>query len=177
MRLPRRGGVQLAPGVRAVGAFAYDGVIAAALRAVKAGAQHDAARGLGRLLVTELALPPPGSGLAVTWVPTSTRKLRERGVDVARLLAPPGATRLLRQIGERPDQTDLDASARRASPAGCFIAIHAPPPAVVLIDDVRTTGATALAAATALRHAGARRVLVATLAVGGDQARAAAGRA
>ena len=44
---------------------------------------------------------------------------------------------------------------------------------MVLVDDVRTTGATATAAALALRAAGARRVLVVTFAVGGDEARRA----
>ncbi|MGI8874273.1 MAG: hypothetical protein ACR2KP_08095 [Egibacteraceae bacterium] len=40
-----------------------------------------------------------------------------------------------------------------------------------MVDDVRTTGGTALAAAAALRTAGARRVLVATFAVAGQDAR------
>jgi predicted amidophosphoribosyltransferase len=42
------------------------------------------------------------------------------------------------------------------------------PAAVVLVDDVRTTGATATAAARALQVAGARRVLVVTFSVAVD---------
>lgn len=160
-------------GVVAVGAYAYAGVIAEAVRAVKLGGASAAAVGLGALLRARLRLPEPAAGLAVTWVPSTRRRLRRRGVEIPRLLAGPGATMLLRRTRERPDQTDLDAAARRTSPAGSFVAVTAVPPGVVLIDDVRTTGATAAAAAGALRAAGARRVVVATLAVAGQEARTA----
>lgn len=173
LRLPGGGRAFLGPGIQAVGAFAYAGVVAAALRAVKARGQHDAAAGLADLLHAALPLP---AGVAITWVPASRRKLRGRALDLAELLAGPTAVPLLRRVAERPDQTALDAEQRRRSPAGAFAARGPVPRAVVLVDDVRTTGATARAAATALQQAGARRVLVATLAVGGDSARSAAAR-
>lgn len=160
-------------GVVAVGAYAYAGVVAAALRAIKVGGAFAAAAPLGAVLRARLRLPAPGSDLAVTWVPSTRRRRRQRGAEIPRLLAGPGATALLVRVGERPDQTALGAAARRASPAGAFAPARPVPPAVLLVDDVRTTGATAAAAAAALRSAGARRVVVATLAVGGDQARAA----
>lgn len=159
--------------VVAVGLYAYQGVVAAAIRAVKAGGQHEAAVGLGALLRQRLRLPAPADGRALTWVPSTRRRLRHRGAEIPRLLAGPGATGLLRRVIDRPDQTALDPTARRASPAGAFVAVGGAPPAVVLVDDVRTTGATAAAAARALRAAGARRVLVATLAVAGHDARLA----
>ena len=170
--LPDLGHTILDDGVVAVGVYAYAGVIADAVRAVKLGGASAAAVGLGTLLRARLRLPAPAADLAVTWVPSTRRRLRQRGVEIPRLLAGPGATMLLRRVRERPDQTALDRTARRASPAGSFVAVTAPP-AVVLVDDVRTTGATAAAAADALRAAGARRVLVATLAVGGQEARGA----
>lgn len=160
-------------GVVAVGGYAYAGVVAAGIRAIKVGGAFAAATPLGALLRARLRLPAPGPDLAVTWVPSTPQRLRQRGAEVPRLLAGPGATALLARVGARPDQTALGAAARRASPAGVFAPVGPAPPAVVLVDDVRTTGATAAAAAAALRSAGARRVVVATLAVGGDQARAA----
>ena len=158
----------LAPDVAAVGVYAYDGVIRDAVRGMKMGGRHAAARPLGaavRAVAAEVASWP------ITWVPSSRRRLRERGVEITRLLAGADAVALLRRTVDRPDQTSLSAQARRQSPLGVFTAVGSAPRDVVLVDDVRTTGATALAAAEALRAAGARRVLVATLAVGGDDAR------
>ena len=98
-------------------------------------------------------------------------RLRRRGFELPRLLAGSTAVSLLEEVAERTDQTALDPVARRAAPTGAFRPRRPSPTAVILVDDVRTTGATARAAATALRTAGADRVLVVTLAVAGDQAR------
>lgn len=165
--LPDLGWVRLAEGIAAIGLFAYAGVVRDAVHGLKVAGRHAAAWPLGVLLRGRLPLP---AGWPLTWVPSSRRRLRRRGVDVPLLLAGPAAVPLLRRTVDRPDQTTLDPLQRRTSPLGCFAASRAPP-AVVLVDDVRTTGATATAAALALRAAGADRVLVATLAVGGDAAR------
>ncbi|MGH8906214.1 MAG: ComF family protein [Egibacteraceae bacterium] len=165
LEVPDLGRLVLAGGVLAVAAYAYAGPVAAAIRAIKIEGRYAAARGLGMLMRARLGLPL--DGIAMTWVPSSRRRLRERGFELPRLLAGPGAIPLLRRVVDRPDQTTLDAAARRVSPWGSFAALGRAPSAVVLVDDVRTTGATATAAATALREAGARRVLVATLAAAG----------
>jgi predicted amidophosphoribosyltransferase len=167
LELPARGQDRLAEGVLAVGLYLYAGPVAAAVRAIKVGGRHAAAHGLGELMRTRLRLP---TSVAVTWVPSSRRRLRERGFDLPQLLAGPDALGLLSRIAERPDQTALDPTSRRQSPWGSFTPLGRAPSAVVLIDDVRTTSATAAAAAAALRSAGAVRVLVATLAVAGKQA-------
>jgi predicted amidophosphoribosyltransferase len=60
-------------------------------------------------------------------------------------------------------QRSLTSAERRANVRGAFSAARAPS-AVVLVDDVYATGATASAAASALRRAGARRVEVVTFA-------------
>lgn len=169
LRLPGLGRTALDEGVVAVGAYAYAGVVRRAVHAVKSPGAHAPAAGLGALMRARLGLP----GVPTTWVPTSAGGRRRRGACVPRLLAGPGARALLRPVGKRPDQTDLTACARRRAPADAFAPTGPVPPWVVLVDDVRTTGATARAAAAALRAGGARTVLVATLAVAGDDARAA----
>jgi predicted amidophosphoribosyltransferase len=61
-------------------------------------------------------------------------------------------------------QRDLPRAERRKNVAGAFRAPKRVPARVALVDDVYTSGATANAAASALRAAGARRVDVVTLA-------------
>lgn len=160
------GSAVLAPGVTAVGAYAYDGVVRTAMHAVKIAGQHAAAPGLGRLMRFELGLPEPADApWPVTWVPSTRRKLRQRGADIPRLLAGRGAVSLLRRVRGGADQTELSAAERRQAPLGAFSAPAPVPRRVVLVDDVRTTGSTARAAAKALQDAGAHEVLVVTLAV------------
>lgn len=158
--------LELAPGVTAVGAYAYDGVVRDAVHTLKIAGHHAAATALGRLLWYELGLPPPRvAPWPVTWVPSTSANRRQRGVDIPRLLAGPGAVGLLRRVRDGPDQTTLDRRRRRRAPVGAFAARSRLHGRVVLVDDVRTTGATARSAAEALRDAGAQRVLVATFAV------------
>ena len=61
-------------------------------------------------------------------------------------------------------QRGLTLAERRRNVRGVFQATARAPGAVVLVDDVYTSGATVSAAATALRKAGARRVEVVTFA-------------
>lgn len=168
LRLPPARPDLLARNVAAVGVFAYDGVISAAVRGMKIAGRWAAARHLAPAVVGHPAVP---AGWPVTWVPSTDRRRRERGGELPRLLAGAAAVELLRRTVQRPDQTSLSPAERRLSPRGCFAATGAIRPDVVLVDDVRTTGGTALAAADALIAGGARRVLVVTLAVGGDDAR------
>lgn len=174
LRLPDGAPESPAPGIVLVGLYAYAGPVARLIRGLKDGGRFAAAAAFGARLRSELGLPEPDR-VTTTWVPSTPAVRRARGVEVPRLLAGPGAVRLLAQVASRPDQTALDARARRSAPAGAFRPLRAVGGPVLLVDDVRTTGGTAAAAVAALRAAGAGRVLVATLAVGGDEARAAAG--
>jgi len=136
--------------------------------------------GAGRELVARLkyrnarsSLPFLADGLArlvtrpvdvVTWAPTTSARRRQRGFDQAELLARAVARRLgvpcrrllLRRPG--PAQTGQPLDARRTGPA--FRPARPAPPAVLLVDDVVTSGATVAAATRALRAAGAREVHV-----------------
>ena len=147
----------LADGVVAVAAFAYADPLAGAIKRVKTDALREGARALAGLL----PLPPSATR---TWVPAPPSRRRRRGLDLAQVLAGPGARPLLVSARRRPDQPDLDAAGRRAAAVGAYLPLGGVPRAVTLVDDVRATGATLLAAATALRHAGAERVLAITLA-------------
>ena len=156
----------LLPAVAAVGVYAYDGVVRDAVHGMKLAGRFAAARPLGTLVRERTGVDWP-----LTWVPSTRRRRRERGFELPRLLAGLHAVSLLRRVVGGPDQTELSAERRRELPVDVFAARGVVPPNVVLVDDVRTTGATARAAAHALLDGGARRVLVATLAVGGDDAR------
>jgi ComF family protein len=110
-------------------------------------------------------------------VPTSKARLRERGYNQAALLASAFARKtdrtavpdmLLRTRATRT-QTALHPGERRANVARAFSvaderAGELQGQHVILVDDVWTTGATALACSQTLLEAGARVVSVATFA-------------
>jgi len=143
--------------------FAYEGPGRSLLTGLKYANQRAALRGLATAMA---ALVPPGPGM-VTWVPTTAGRRRARGFDQAELLARAVGRRLrrpcrplLRRL-EGPPQTGRSRAERRASPPAFAPARSGHRGAaghVLLVDDVVTTGATATAAARALRSAGAARV-------------------
>ena len=71
---------------------------------------------------------------------------------------------LVRRARAVPPQRGLKLADRRRNVAGAFATAGKAPAAVGLVDDVYTSGATANAAASALRKAGVRRVEVVTFA-------------
>jgi len=113
------------------------------------------------------AAPPVAAG--VVPVPTTARRLRERGYNQAELLARRVArvtgvplVPALARRGDRGSQTALTPSERRENVRGAFTpsltAARVRGGHVLLVDDVLTTGATAGEAAEALVEAGAERV-------------------
>jgi predicted amidophosphoribosyltransferase len=112
----------------------------------------------------------PGAG-ALTFVPPDGDRSVKRGHHPAERLACAVAERwelpvlraLARTRTPRP-QRGLPLADRRRNVAGAFVARSRVPTRLALVDDVYTTGATASAASTALRAAGARQIEVVTFA-------------
>ncbi len=147
-------------------AVAYDEAVSRLVNAWKE-------RGLRRLAAAAAAVTADAlehRGEPLVFVPPDAERRRNRGYHPAEALARELGARwdvpvlaLLSRAGGGARQRGLTLSERRANVRGAFLATRAPP-AVVLVDDVYTTGATANAAASALRRAGARRVEVVTFA-------------
>jgi len=157
---------------RAAGVYGPDDEpLGVAVRRLKYGRERAVARALGALLAERY---PFGGDALLVPVPLHRSRLRARGFNQAALLAAELGRR--RGLAYRPRalvrrrrtraQPGLDAAARRANLAAAF-AVAAPATvaarAVVLVDDVLTTGATADACAGALLAAGATRVDVYTV--------------
>ena len=154
--------------VSARAAVAYDDSV----RRLVAGWKE---RGLRRLaddaaaLVAERVARPDVA--VVTYVPADGDRRLVRGYHPAQRLALalaalwelPCEPLLVRARASRR-QRGLSLAERRRNVRGAFRAVGAVPAALLLVDDVYTSGATASAAAAALRAAGARSVEVATFA-------------
>ena len=149
-------------------AVAYDDDVRRLVRAWKE-------RGLRRLAVEAAdvvagVLPTPDCDV-LAFVPPDRARSLQRGHHPAE--------RLAQELGERwclpmlplvarkrpaPRQRGLALADRRRNVAGAFAPASEAPRKVVLVDDVYTSGATAAAAASALRKGGARRIDVVTFA-------------
>jgi predicted amidophosphoribosyltransferase len=145
--------------------FVYEG----AGRELVARLKYRNARAALRPLADALVALVDGAHVdVVTWPPTTAARRRGRGFDQSALLARAVARRLgrpCRRLLRRrpgPPQTGRPAVARRQGPV--FLPARPGTGSVLLVDDVRTTGATLVAAARALREAGARHVWAVTLA-------------
>jgi predicted amidophosphoribosyltransferase len=114
--------------------------------------------------------PTRASG-TLTWVPLGRRRRRARSFDQAEALARAvgrvsglPVTRLLERTVDTDPQARRSGPERRRALRGAFRAVRESPQAVVLVDDVLTSGSTAAACAEALASAGARMVAVLTAA-------------
>ena len=144
-----------------VAAAAYGGVVRTLLLAHKERGRTTLVTPLGALLATAAAAYGPG--VVLVPVPSSPTAVRERGHDHARRLAAAAGRRtglrsapLLRVARSLADQSGLDAAGRSANLHGALVAGRsALGRAVVVVDDIVTTGATLAEAARALEAAGA----------------------
>jgi predicted amidophosphoribosyltransferase len=142
-----------------------------AVRAFVAGWKERALRRLAAAAAAVLieVVPPPRAE-AVTFVPPDPDRGLKRGHHPPRQLAEqlaahwdlPVVSPLRRRAAKR--QRGLSRGERRRNVSGVFAARGPVPNSIVLVDDVFTSGATANAAASALRKAAARRVEIVTFA-------------
>jgi ComF family protein len=153
---------------RAIGP--HTGSLRGIVHALKYDGRRSIARGLASLMTT--AAPAlVAAADAVVPVPLHGHRRRSRGFnqahDLARHIGPPVAG-ALRRIRHTPTQTALPPAERRTNVAGAFAAtrqaLRLRGATVLLIDDVRTTGATLEACGGVLKQAGVARVWALTAA-------------
>ena len=161
-------------------AFSYGGALVAAITSLKYGGRVDRARPLSHLLLGAVAPLRPVPPAVVVPVPLHRTRLALRGYNHAALLAAPVARALgarfaptaLLRLRDTPAQATLRRSERLENVEGAFVARPGGRPVagerVLLVDDVKTTGATLAACALALREAGAAEVATLVLAIAGD---------
>lgn len=159
---------------RCAAALYYEGAVRQAILRYKFGGRRGSCAAFGELVAQCAAEHFAGEFDTVTWVPVSRKRLRRRGYDQAGLIAGEAAklwdTRavpLLKKTRDTPAQSKKDAAARRANVLGAFAPQNEEKikgSRILLIDDVRTTGATLGECAGVLRRAGAAEVVCAVLA-------------
>ena len=153
-------------------AFVYGGPLADAIVRLKYSRRSELAPMLGALLA-EAALPYAGRVARVVPLPLHRARLRARGFNQSALLARPVAralgvpldARALRRVRATADQARLPRASRAENVRAAFaVARDVHGARMLLIDDVRTTGATLAEAAAALSEAGAAEVYTLALA-------------
>lgn len=156
------------------GAFAYGGAIASAILRLKYSGRSDLAARLGAAMCARG--PAPGEVDLVVPVPLHPMRAAERGFNQSALLARPIArhlgvplrARTLERIRDTPKQAALDRASRHMNVAAAFRCRDAKAVSgrrVLLVDDVRTTGATMTECRVALEEAGARAISCYVLAI------------
>ena len=157
---------------RIVSAWRFGGQLASAIRRLKFSRKPHVARAVAPLW-SPLVAAAASDGSLVVPVPLHWRRRFVRGFDHAWHLAlhacedagiaPPVSA--LRRIRHGPPQSSLAYADRHDNPRDAFaVRLPVAGQAIVLVDDVVTTGATIAAAARALFAAGATRVVGVALA-------------
>ena len=164
-----------------IGAFVYEGALRDALLAMKFRGRKEYAEAIGALMAEEAAafLREHPADLVLD-VPMHPAKIRKRGFDQAAALAAsfayyadlPYGRGVLVRTRATGAMKDLPLQERIRNLTGAFSVRKKESvrgKAVVLVDDIYTTGTTMDAAAAALRASGARRIYFVTAATGDDR--------
>jgi competence protein ComFC len=107
---------------------------------------------------------------SLAFVPVTKRKLIDRGFNQSEVLAEKLAKNLdlkifsgLIKIKETEDQAKLDFEKRLNNLKDVFKVKSVPPKKIILVDDVKTTGATLKECAKVLKEAGAKEIIALTV--------------
>lgn len=159
--------------------FEKEGPLQSALHQLKYSGMHSLGVWFGREVGAAIAADPAfGAADALVPVPLHPARLRERGYNQAERICAgiavvsglPVHSRVLARARNTPSQTTLKIHEREENVRGAFrtkprAAAQVRGAAIILVDDVMTTGSTLVSCALALRAAGAGSVLAATVAV------------
>ncbi len=155
--------------------FHYEGDVKNALLRYKFGGLQKYSVDFAEYLEECININLSGRYDIISWVPLSTKRLRHRGYDQAKLLAeevcrkldldPPVRT-LRKCIDAAPQSRQGDKSRRIANIIGAYVPgnVSVEGKRIILIDDILTTGSTVSECARVLKTAGAAEVFVVTVA-------------
>lgn len=154
----------------------YEGLVRESILRYKFRGVRAYAQCYGRMLAMKITQEYPDGFDALTWIPISSQRMRQRGFDQVALLAEAVGKELairpqelLKKIRNNPPQSGISGEAeRRANVLGAYRVTD--PDAVrgkriLILDDVITTGATVSEAARMLLTAGAQQVYCGAVAV------------
>lgn len=155
----------------AVAAGRYEGTLREAIHALKYENGKRLAPQLAKLAACKLESDRSREVDIITFVPMSSDREAKRGYNQAALLAREVAGLLglrchplLTRTKAAKRQSELSLEERKSNVRGLFIARKSIRGRILLVDDVYTTGSTASESASALLRAGAKSVVVSTVA-------------
>jgi ComF family protein len=157
-------------GIKAFSLYNYDGLIKSLVTGYKYSGKKWLSRFMGDAMASRLRSLPISTD-CVCNVPLHIKRRKSRGFDQSETIAKRISEvtdipyiAALRRVRNTKTQTKLNEAQRRENISGAFESAAMVSGNVLLIDDVLTTGATALECARVLKEAGAGNVYIMTFA-------------